>query len=86
MNVNPLSHQSLATIAKEVSCSINARQFHYDFRKMERLPEVCRSFFPENQVSLEAMTVSRQAGYSPWAWASLFDATATAERMEAHWY
>lgn len=24
-----------------------------------------------------------QAGYSPWAWASLFDATATAERMEA---
>ncbi len=24
-----------------------------------------------------------QAGYSPWGWANLFDATATAERMEA---
>ena len=56
------------------------------FKKMERFPQVCLSFFPQNQVRLEAMTVSRQAGYSPWAWASLFDATATAERMEAHWF
>ena len=26
---------------------------------------------------------AKQAGYSPWGWANLFDATATAERMEA---